>query len=289
MIERFSFDKDHRARSIFVMVNYTLLTILCLIVVFPMLKVLIDSFDREAAIIDFRLFPKQVSLEAYSRILSQASLYRPFINSIVVTVSGTLIALVVSGFFAYALTRRDLPGRKIMMTMLMVTMVFRAGILPLYLVVKQLGLRNTLWAVIIAHCIETYYLVLLRNFFDTIPRSIEESAELDGASPIKIFFKIVLPLSKPGLAAIGLFYVVLYWNQFFEYIIYMDTRELVNFQVALRDMVLISDSSALYGFDIAPEALKNAIIIVNILPVLILYPLLQKHFVKGINLGAIKG
>ncbi|RPJ06769.1 MAG: carbohydrate ABC transporter permease [Spirochaetaceae bacterium] len=289
MIERFSFDKDHRARSLFVMFNYALLAVLCLIVIFPMLKVLIDSFDRSAALIDFRLFPKEFSLDAYQKILSQASLYRPFLNSLIVTSTGTVLALVISGFMAYALTRRDLPGRKIMMTLLMVTMVFRAGILPLYLVVNSLGLRNTLWAVIIAHCVETYYLVLLRNFFDTIPRSIEESAELDGATPIAIFFRIVLPLSKPGLAAIGLFYVVLYWNQFFEYIIYMDKRELYNFQVALRDIVLVSDSSALYGFDIAPEALKNAIIIVNIIPVLILYPLLQKHFVKGINLGAIKG
>ncbi|MBN1523643.1 MAG: carbohydrate ABC transporter permease [Spirochaetales bacterium] len=290
MLERFSFRKEYRARSLFIIFNLLFLAIMCFIVMLPMVKVLVDSFDEKAARTEFRLFPKQVSVEAYLRILSQPNLYQPFLNSVFTSSVGTILALVISGFMAYALTRRDLPGRNLIMKLIMVTMVFRAGIIPLYMVVKNLGLRDSLWAIILAHAIETYYLILLRNFFDTIPRGIEESAEIDGATPIGIFFKIVLPLSKPGLAAIGLFYVVLYWNQFFQFIIFIDTPEKMNLQVRLKELVLDSTSqSDMGGHDLPPESLKNAVIILNILPVLILYPLLQRHFVKGINLGAIKG
>lgn len=277
------------SRLVFVICNYTFLTICCIVVIFPLLKVLVDSFDKQAALIEFKIFPKEFTLEAYRLILTKEFLYRPFLNSVITTTFGTLLSLVVTGFLAYTLTRKRLPGRKIIMVLILITMVFRAGIIPLYLVVKYLHLRNNLLSIIFAHAVETYFLLLLKNFFETIPKSIEESAEIDGATPIGIFFRIILPLAKAGLATIGLFYVVLYWNRFFEFIIFMDKRELYNFQVALRDMILTDESMSQFGFTIATESLKNAIIIVNIIPVLILYPLLQRHFVKGINLGAIKG
>lgn len=282
--------RESAGRKAFLVANGTLMTLVVVIILIPIIKVFIDSFDERASETVFRLIPEVFTLEAYKVIISRQSLYRPFLISLFTTTVGTVISMTVTSLFAYALAQRDLPGRRIFLVMAMITMVFRAGMIPLFLVVKNLGLMNSLWAVLLTHSVDAYYMLLLRSFFTTIPRSVMDASEIDGCSPGGAFVRIVLPLSKPGLAAIGLFYIVFYWNQFFDYILYIQTKPMLhNFQVFLRSLVIETETQGFEGFAFATQSLKNAAVVASIIPVLIIYPFVQKYFVKGINLGAAKG
>ena len=289
--ERFSLKREYRARTLFVIANSVFLFLVALFIAIPILRVVSDSLDRRAAINELRIIPEQWSTYAYRQILSQKALYRPFLISVFVTATGTAIAMTLTTTLAYGLIHQDLPGRGFFVYLIMITMIFNAGLIPTYMVIRSLKMIDTLWPVLLGPCVNAFYFLLLMNFFRTIPRDFSEAAEVEGAGKLSIFARIILPLAKPGLAAIGLFYAVMYWNEFFSYIIYINNYKLWNFQVILRDMVLESET-ALPSLDanrIAPESLKNAVIIVAIMPVGILYPFLQKYFVKGVNLGGIKG
>lgn len=288
MYDKFSFERGYRARAIFVIGNAIFLIVLCALMLIPIFKVLSDSFDAVGSY-ELTLFPKQFTADAYKLIVSTESLYRPFLISILVTTIGTLLALVLSSMGAYVLVQKEMPGRNFFTYMILFTMIFNGGLIPTYLVIRDLKLLNTLWAVILPLAINTYNLVLLKNFFSTIPKGIIESAEIDGCTPFMTFVKIVLPLSKAGLAAIGLFYAVAYWNCFFQFIMYINNQDLYNFQVRLRELILNDDYLQAGAMTIFPKSVQNAAIIVSIIPVMILYPFLQKHFAKGVNLGAIKG
>ena len=270
--------------------NVLLMLTIVLIIMIPILKIVIDSFDEKASETVFRIFPETFTLGAYELIASRPAIFRPLMISFITTISGTALAMSVTSLYAYGLAQKNLPGRKFLLTIALITMVFRAGLIPLFLVVRNLGLMNTLFAVILVHSMDAYYLLLLKNFFEGIPESIFDAAEIDGCSAWQTFVRVVLPLSKPGLAAIGLFYVVFFWNQFFDYILYIQTKShLHNFQVFLRSLVIETDTQGFEGFSFATQSLKNAAITVSIIPVLVLYPFVQKYFVKGINLGAVKG
>ena len=288
MVDKLSFAPGCRSRTLFVIFNSIFFILVCLIILVPIAKVLADSFDEKAALTVFRMFPARPTVDAYKMILTRKFLYRPFLISLLTTVSGTLLSMVLTTLFAYALSQKELPGRRIFMFMAMITMVFRAGLIPVFLVVRSLGLMNSLLAVILVHAMDAYYVILLKNFFSSIPKSLVEAAEMDGCKPFNVFIKIILPLSKAGLSAVGLFYIVQYWNQFFDYIIYINDNKWHNFQVVLRSMVIESDTSGYEGFSFATESLKNAVVVISIIPVIILYPFIQKYFVKGIRLGAIK-
>jgi putative aldouronate transport system permease protein len=273
----------------FNIINILLMIVIMSIIIIPIAKVVIDSFDARASETVFRVIPEALTFDAYMNIVTRPALYKPLLISFLTTISGTLIAMTITTLFAYSLAQKDLPGKKIFLFMALITMVFRAGMIPLFLVVKRMHLMNTLFAVLLVHCVDAYYLLLLRNFFMTIPKSIIDAASIDGCSEGTTFLKIILPLSKPGLAAISLFYVVYYWNQFFEYILFIQTKpELHNFQVFLRNLVVETETQNFEGYAFATQSLKNAAVVVSILPVLILYPFVQKYFVKGINLGAVK-
>ncbi|MDC7232872.1 MAG: carbohydrate ABC transporter permease [Spirochaetales bacterium] len=270
--------------------NALFMVTLTLVIMIPILKIVIDSFDEKASETVFRIIPETFTLDAYKLIISRPAMFRPLMISFITTVSGTLVAMTVTSLYAYGLAQKNLPGRKFLLGIALVTMVFRAGMIPLFLVVRNLGLMNSLLAVILVHAMDAYYLLLLKNFFEGIPVSIFDAAEIDGCTPMQTFIRVVLPLSKPGLAAIGLFYTVFYWNQFFDYILYIQTKpHLHNFQVFLRSLVIETDTQGFEGFSFATQSLKNAAITVSIIPVLILYPFVQGYFVKGINLGAVKG
>ena len=230
-------------RKLFVVFNTLLMCLIMAVILVPLGKVFIDSVDERASETVFRLLPEIFTLEAYKIILSRPALYRPFLISLFTTTVGTLLSMTITSLYAYGLAQKDLPGRRFLLYMALITMVFRAGMIPLFLVVRNLGLMNKLAAVLLVHAMDAYYLLLLRNFFITIPKSIIDAAEIDGCTPLTTFLRVVLPLSKPGLAAIGLFYVVFYWNQFFDYIIYIQTKpELHNFQVFLRSLVIETDT-----------------------------------------------
>ncbi|WP_319563073.1 carbohydrate ABC transporter permease [Marispirochaeta sp.] len=282
--------RETPGRKTFVVMNTLLMILIMSVVLVPLAKVVIDSVDERASETVFRILPEVFTLDAYRIILSRKALYRPFLISLFTTTVGTIISMTITSLYAYGLAQRDLPGRRFLLIMALITMVFRAGMIPLFLVVRNLGLMNKLAAVLLVHAMDAYYLLLLRNFFMTIPSSIIDAAEIDGCTPGMTFLRVVLPLSKPGLAAVGLFYVVFYWNQFFDYIIYIQTRpELHNFQVFLRSLVIETDTQGFEGFAFASQSLKNAAVVASIVPVMLLYPFVQKYFVKGINLGAVKG
>jgi ABC-type sugar transport system, permease component len=200
---------------------------------------------------------------------------------------GTLLGLVLSTLGGYVLVQFEMPGREFFAYFLMFTMIFSGGMIPEYLVMKQLGLVNTMWILVFKHGMNVYNLVLMRNFFEGIPASLFEAARIDGCSPMRIFFTIVLPLSKAALASIGLMFSVAVWNDYSTVKIYITDPDQVNFQYKLRNMIMDGDTPTT-SYEVSQNTLYNAGIISAILPFMILYPFLQKYFVKGVNIGAVK-
>lgn len=260
--------------------------VLCLIMLIPLYKVLIDSFDLKTAY-GMKLFPEEFGLAGYTSVFTNPTLYRPFLISCLTTVCGTLMGLTISTLGAYVLIQWNMPGRSLMANLLLFTMIFNGGMIPTYLVMQNLHLTNTLWSVILFPAINVYNLVLMRNFFEGIPTSLFESAELDGCSPMRIFFTIVLPLSKAALAAIGLMFAVTYWNDYTHYKLYITNENLYNFQMKLRSLIMGSDLPTAVG-GATENTVKNAAVIVAILPFMIVYPFCQKYFIQGVNIGAVK-
>ena len=224
---------------------------------------------------------------SYRTIIETKALIRPFFNSVITTLLGTLLGLVLSTLGGYVLVQFEMPGREFFAYFLMFTMIFSGGMIPEYLVMKQLGLVNTMWILVFKHGMNVYNLVLMRNFFEGIPASLFEAARIDGCSPMRIFFTIVLPLSKAALASIGLMFSVAVWNDYSTVKIYITDPDQVNFQYKLRNMIMDGDTPTT-SYEVSQNTLYNAGIISAILPFMILYPFLQKYFVKGVNIGAVK-
>jgi len=272
--------------SAFSIINGLIFIIICLVILVPIWKVLVDSFDLKTAY-GMKFWPEKFGLDGYKLIFSNPTLFRAIKVSLITTISGTLLALTLSTLGAYVLIQWDMPGRSFFANMLLFTMIFNGGMIPTYLVLRQLHLTNTLWVVILFPALNVYNLVLMRNFFEGIPNSLYEAATLDGCTPMQTFLRIVLPMSKPALASIGLMYAVSYWNDYTHYKLYILDSNLYNFQMKLRGMVMGSELPTTSG-GASENTVKNAAIIVVIIPFMILYPFLQKYFVKGVNIGAVK-
>ncbi len=260
--------------------------VICFIMIIPIYKVLIDSLDLKTAY-GMKLFPEQFGLAGYISVFTNPTLYGPFLISVIATVSGTFMGLAISTLGAYVLIQWDMPGRTLLANILLFTMIFSGGMIPTYLVLSSLHLTNTLWAVILPPAINVYNLVLMRNFFEGIPTALFESAEIDGCSPMKIFFGIVLPLSKAALTSIGLMFAVSYWNDYTNYKLYITKQNLYNFQMKLRSLIMGSDLPTAVG-GATENTVKNAAVIVAILPFMIIYPFCQQYFIQGVNIGAVK-
>lgn len=287
MQEKLSWAKNQRGRTIFLIANFTFMVLLMISILIPLLKVVSDSFDRTTTY-GINLWPKNFSTEAYKTIFTNKNLYVPFLISAFTTVIGTAIGLTMTTLGAYVLNKKDLIGRGFLSKLIFITMIFNGGLVPTFLVLKSIHLTNTLYSVLLPASINVFNLILMRNFFEQIPASLFESAEMDGASPLKVFLRIVLPLSKPALAAIGLFFAVQYWNEFFSYVMYISDTRLYNFQIKLRELILseqIMMDPGVVGFG---NMVKNAAVIVAILPFAVIYPFAQKFFVTGVTMGAIK-
>lgn len=257
-----------------------------LVMIIPIYKVLIDSLDLKTAY-GMKLFPEKFGLAGYMSVFTNPTLYHPFLISCVTTVAGTFMGLAISTLGAYVLIQWKMPGRTLFANILLFTMIFSGGMIPTYLVMKGLHLTNTLWVVILLPAINVYNLVLMRNFFEGIPVSLFESAEIDGCSPMRIFFTIVLPLSKAALTAIGLMFAVGYWNDYTNYKLYITNENLYNFQMKLRSLIMGSDLPTAIG-GATENTVKNAAVIVAILPFMIIYPFCQQYFIQGVNIGAVK-
>ncbi|MCI7790645.1 MAG: carbohydrate ABC transporter permease [Lachnospiraceae bacterium] len=271
---------------VFDVVNYIVFILIGLIILVPMWKVLVDSLNK-VGVYQFQLWPSQFTLDGYRTIIETQALYRPFINSVITTVLGTLLGLVLCTLGGYVLVQFDMPGRNLFSYFLLITMVFTGGMIPEYLVMKKLGLVNNMWILVVKHGMNVYNLVLMRNFFEGIPSSLYEAAKIDGCSPMGIFFKIVLPLSKAALASIGLMFAVTVWNDYTTVKIYITDPDQTNFQYKLRNMIMDGDTPTT-AYAVSQNTLFNAGIISAILPFMLLYPFLQKYFVKGVNIGAVK-
>ncbi|WP_394526191.1 carbohydrate ABC transporter permease [Lacrimispora sp. JR3] len=286
--EKFSLKKGHRARAAFLIFNYLFLSILMCAMVIPLLKVFVDSVDPSTY--GIRLWPKMWDFTAYTMILKNVTLYRPLLVSVLTTASGTAVGLLLTTLGAYVIIQKEMPGRKILTNLILFTMLFNGGMIPAYLNIRNLGLMNNLLAVIIPCSLSAYNIILMKSFFETIPQSLYEAAALDGCTPVDTFWKIVLPLSKPALASIGLFISVGLWNEYMHFILYITNPNWKNFQVKVRDLILndgISGNAA--TLTMSQEMLKSAVVIVVVFPFLIIYPFVQKYFTKGVTIGAVKG
>ncbi len=278
--------KPSERTSLFDIINYIVFIIIGLIIIVPIWKVVVDSLNK-VGVYQFQLWPSQFTLDGYRTIIQTNALYRPFINSVITTVLGTFLGLVLSTLGGYVLVQFDMPGREFFAYFLMFTMIFSGGMIPEYLVMKRLGLVNNMWILVLKHGMNVYNLVLMRNFFEGIPASLFEAARIDGCSPMCIFFTIVLPLSKAALASIGLMFSVAVWNDYSTVKIYITDPNQTNFQYKLRNMIMDGDTPNT-SYEVSQNTLFNAGIISAILPFMILYPFLQKYFVKGVNIGAVK-
>ena len=279
--------KDHPKIRLFNVINGIIFILISIIMLIPIYKVLVDSFDLSSAY-GMRLWPKQFGLAGYASVLSNPTLYRPLLISVGTTLAGTFLGIALSTLGAYVLIQWDMPGRTFFANFLLFTMIFNGGMIPTYLVMKNLGLTNNLLGVVLLPAINIYNLVLMRNFFEGIPQSLFEAATLDGCTPMATFIKVVLPLSKAALASIGLMFAVAYWNDYTNYKLYITDSSLYNFQMKLRSIMMGSDLPQANG-GATENTVKSAAIIIAILPFMILYPFLQKYFVKGVNVGAVKG
>ena len=270
----------------FDIVNYIVFIVIALIVLVPIWKVLVDSLNQ-VGVYQFRLYPHNFTLDGYKTIIETSKLYTPFLVSVVSTVLGTLLGLTLATLGGYVLNQTEMPGRNAMAFFLLFTMIFSGGMIPEYLVMKQLGFINHWYILVFKHGINVYNLVLMKNFFEGVPSSLFEAAKIDGCSPMGIFFKIVLPLSKAALASIGLMFAVTVWNDYSTVQIYITDTKQVNFQYKLKTMIMDGDTPTT-AYKVSQNTLYYAAIVCAILPFMALYPFLQKYFVKGVNVGAVK-
>ncbi|CAN7612026.1 carbohydrate ABC transporter permease [Paenibacillus sp. LjRoot56] len=282
---------------LFDIINYTILILFALSTLLPFVHIVSSSFasPTEKLTKDFVLFPTHFTLDAYRFIFSTDRILNSLLVTVLITVGGTIVNLIMTCLMAYPLSRRDLIGRRPIMMMVIFTLLFSGGMIPTFLIVKALGLLDSMWALIIPSAISTFNLIILKNFFQQMPDGIEESAKIDGANDLSILVRIILPLSLPALATFGLFYAVGHWNTFMSAILYIRDTDKWPIQVLLRSFVLLSegrldDSANLDGdIQLPPETVKMAVITVATLPILCVYPFLQKHFAKGVMMGSIKG
>ena len=271
---------------LFDIVNYIVFILIALFIFVPIWKVLVDSFN-EVGVYQFQLWPNKFTVDGYRTIIETDALYRPFVNSVITTIAGTFLGLLLSTLGGYVLAQVEMPGRNKLAFFLLFTMIFTGGMIPEYLVMKELHLVNSMWILVVKHGINVYNLVLMKNFFEGIPESLFEAAKIDGCTPVGIFTKIVLPLSKAALASIGLMYAVTVWNDYTSVKIYITDPDNINFQYKLRNMIMDGDTPTT-SYKVSQTTLFNAGIICAILPFMIAYPFLQDYFVKGVNIGAVK-
>jgi putative aldouronate transport system permease protein len=276
------------------------LALICVIVLYPLVFVLVASFSNPEAVMrgEVWLWPKNVTLVGYQKIFQNSEILSGYMNTILYTLVGTAINLVMSVAAAYPLSRKDFYGRNAIAAMMVFTMFFSGGMVPTYLLVKNLGMLNTMWALIIPGAVSVYNILIMRTFFQSgIPYEMQEAAAIDGCSNLSTLVRIVLPLSMPIIAVMILFYSVGHWNAYFSALMYLTDRDKYPLQLFLREILIQGQMQEMLGIGddsharsvMEGEAIKYAIVIVANLPVLLLYPFLQKYFVKGVMIGAIKG
>ncbi|MNI40919.1 L-arabinose transport system permease protein AraQ [compost metagenome] len=283
-----------RKISWFGVINTLILTLVAVATLYPIVYITAISLSDTVSVVQGKvfLFPKGFNFEAYGEVLKNDTIPRAYLNSVFYTALGTFLNLLFTAVAAYPLSQKGFFGRKFFMTAIVLTMFLNPGIIPTYVVVQQLGLTDSVWALVLPNAIWTMELIILKSFYENMSSQIREAALIDGASEYRILFNIVIPLSKPALASIGLFYFMGHWNSFFLPLIYLNDPDKYPLQVVLRDMLIYSaenDAGLVDRSALAPQSIKNATIVLSMIPVLLLYPFAQKYFAKGVMLGSEKG
>jgi putative aldouronate transport system permease protein len=282
--------------SLFDVTNYTLLTLISIVSILPFLYVISVSLTDSNVYIpfEFNIFPQKLSLDAYIHILKRDSFINAFKSTLFITIIGTILNIIVTFTISYGLTDKSLPQRNFIFGIVIFSLVFNAGIIPQYLLIKELGLLNSYWALILSALTNAWSIIVVKSFMDSLPSELKDAAKIDGCNDLQIFIKIIMPLSKPAIAAFTLFFAIAHWNTYFNALIYLTDSTKWTLQILVKSLVIDSTSStyaASQGVDqiIPQETIRLAAVVVAMMPILIVYPFLQKHFAKGVMLGSVKG
>lgn len=291
--------KESKGDRAFTIFNYIFLAIVAVVVLYPLIFVLSASLSNPEYVIsgDIWLWPKEFTVEAYQKVFQNPDIINGFVNTLKYTFFGTLLNIFMTICAAYPLSRRNLKGKGFIMAFMVFTMFFSGGLIPTYLLIRDLGMINTFWVMIIPNAVAVWNIIIMRTFFQSIPYELEESAMIDGAGNFRILWSIVLPLSLPVMAVMVLFYAVGHWNSYFQALIYLQDQDKFPLQLILRqiliqgqaDDMIKATSESFLAQKLSVEGLKYAVLIVANLPMLMLYPFLQRYFVKGVMIGSLKG
>lgn len=272
-------------------INYTLLVILSFLTIYPFWYVIVVSFSSETGYYKdmYHIIPNSFSLETYKYVLSNKAVFSAFEISLFVTASGLILSMLLTLMGAYALSQKELKGRSLIFTLIVITMFFDGGLTPKYMLINYIGLGGTVLAYFIPTAMNSFNLILLKNYFASISESLIDSAKIDGCNDFIILFKIVLPVSKPIVATVALFYAVFFWNDWFMAMLFAPSQKLYPLPLLLRNMIMSSQNFMSIGLSRQmPDMVKAAVIVVSITPIMLLYPFIQKYFIQGIMLGAVK-
>ena len=290
--------KTSTGEKIFTVFNYTFITVLCLVMLYPFWHVVMQSFSsmEETLKGGVFLYPKGFNLDTYRSVFNNPQVYTGFATSIMVTVIGTVLGTLLTAMTAYPLSKSRLRGGKVLMVIVLITMIFAGGMIPSFLLIQELGLMDNRLALILPALVSAYNCIIMKNFFMSIPESLEESARIDGANDIRIFFSIIVPLSKATIATIALFMAVAYWNDYFSTVLYIRSTDKWALQAVLRNMLTNTQQAmAQAGVNVIntsntnSETIKAGTIVISTVPILVVYPFVQKYFVTGVMIGGVKG
>lgn len=298
-IKRRSAIRKSKGEIVFDILNTVFMLFILFITLYPFWEQLVLAFSSGYSVYDggIKLWPKQFSLGAFKVAFQYDAIWTGYGNTILRAALGTVFSLTLSAMFAYPLSKPEMPGTRFVTKMLIFTMLFSGGMIPSYLLIKSLNMLDTIWALILPTSITAWNVFILRNFFMSIPKEIEESVSMDGGGWYTIFFKFVLPLSKPVLATVGLWIMVAHWNNWLDALLYIRTPSKQVLQIVLRNILVVNDMTDINNVmnetsrsvDLTGPTLKAAVVMMSVLPMLIIYPFIQKYFTKGVMLGSVKG
>ena len=291
--------KESIGERIYTIVVYLLLILISATIILPLLHIISGSFSDPMQLLtgNVSFWPKGFTTSMYEKVLKDASIWKGYLNTILYTVLGTLISVTLTACAAYPLSRKDLFGRNIFISLFIFTMFFNGGMIPTFLLVKSYGLLNTVWALVLPGAVPIFNVILVMNFFAAVPKELEEAAFIDGANPLQVLTKIFIPISKPVLATVSLFSIVGSWNDFYSGLIYMSKAAyyplmtyIQSLQINVEDLIKQGNLSAVVdSASLGNTNLNAAKIVIAVIPLLLIYPLLQRYFVSGIVVGSVKG
>ncbi|MGP9683327.1 MULTISPECIES: carbohydrate ABC transporter permease [unclassified Brachybacterium] len=290
--------KDSTSYKVFTVVNMTVLVLMCALMLYPFVMLLAQSFSSAGAINAGKvsIFPVDFNIDTYKAVANNGAFWRSYGNTVVYTVIGTTIAMVLTTSYAFVLSKKHLKGRGLLIGIAVFTMFFNGGIVPNYVLISSLGMKNTMWAVILPPALSVFNLLVMKAFFENLPTELEEAAHIDGLTWFGIFFRIVLPLSKAVIATMVLFYSVQYWNDWFAAFLYLDKTDLFPVTLFLRNLIAgastaASEGAAASGGSVSDinANIQSVTMILILIPILSVYPFVQRYFVSGIMLGSVKG